>query len=146
MYKHNPQLHFTLDESLVTYWERSKCFFFKKLFWLNSSLCNDKKEIQCTYIQRKGFLLFVAQNKIDPKKKWSEVTIFRQWVLGGDAKTKIQKFCYYFLVRTLGQEFGSFIGSLCMIIISSSLSPSTWQNWKKAKKLYPLWKRERSKG
>jgi hypothetical protein len=30
MYKHNLQLHFTLDESLVTYWERSK--------WLKKNL------------------------------------------------------------------------------------------------------------
>ncbi len=134
--------------NLLLHIEKGASVFFYKKIWLNSSLCNDKKEIQCTYIHtKKGIFIVCCPKQNRPKKKMSEVTIFRQWVLGGDAKTKIQKFCYYFLVRTLAKNFGSFIGSLCMIIISSSLPPSTWQNWNKSqKKQYPLWKRERSKG
>jgi hypothetical protein len=72
-------------------------FFFKKLFWLNSSLCNDKKEIQCTYIQRKGFLLFVAQNKIDQKKNGQKSPYLDNEFLEGMLKQRLKIFATTFL-------------------------------------------------
>jgi hypothetical protein len=102
-----------------------------------------------TYIDTKGFLLFVAQNKID-KIKRSEVTIFRQWVPGGDAKKKsLRKISYYFLsCQNSSQEFGSLIRSLYMIIylLKSPTQVLDKTERKSQTQKHPLWKIEISKG